>query len=87
MQVEYFPCAFFSMLFTFFLNICKILIYLLQIWPRQIDDLEGAKKAANLFGYPLMIKSKRLAYDGRGNAVARSEEELSSAISGKLIII
>ncbi|GLT28362.1 hypothetical protein SLA2020_033020 [Shorea laevis] len=47
----------------------------------QIDDLEGAKKAANLFGYPLMIKSKRLAYDGRGNAVARSEEELSSAIS------
>ncbi|GKV27316.1 hypothetical protein SLEP1_g36502 [Rubroshorea leprosula] len=47
----------------------------------QINDLEGAKKAANLFGYPLMIKSKRLAYDGRGNAVARSEEELSSAIS------
>lgn len=31
-----------------------------------------------------MIKSKRLAYDGRGNAVAKSEEELSSAISGNI---
>ncbi|XP_059428690.1 uncharacterized protein LOC132162467 [Corylus avellana] len=45
----------------------------------QIDDLEGAKRAGDLFGYPLMIKSKRLAYDGRGNAVAGSEGELSSA--------
>ncbi|KAK4851374.1 hypothetical protein QYF36_014593 [Acer negundo] len=45
----------------------------------QIDDFEGARRAGDLFGYPLMIKSKRLAYDGRGNAVAKSEEELSSA--------
>jgi phosphoribosylaminoimidazole carboxylase len=29
-----------------------------------------------------MIKSKRLAYDGRGNAVAGSEGELSSAVNG-----
>ncbi|KAM3738967.1 hypothetical protein ACB098_09G170000 [Castanea mollissima] len=47
----------------------------------QIDDLEGAKRAGELFGYPLMIKSKRLAYDGRGNSVAHSEEELSSAVA------
>ncbi|OMO96233.1 hypothetical protein COLO4_15406 [Corchorus olitorius] len=47
----------------------------------EIDNLEGAKKAGGLFGYPLMIKSKRLAYDGRGNAVAKSEEELSSAVA------
>ncbi|XP_041022031.1 phosphoribosylaminoimidazole carboxylase, chloroplastic-like isoform X1 [Juglans microcarpa x Juglans regia] len=47
----------------------------------QIDDLEGAKRAGDLFGYPLMIKSKRLAYDGRGNAVANSEEELFSAVT------
>lgn len=33
-----------------------------------------------------MIKSKRLAYDGRGNAVAKSEEELSSVISGNIYI-
>ena len=29
-----------------------------------------------------MIKSKRLAYDGRGNAVANSADELSAAVSG-----
>ncbi|XP_024971375.1 phosphoribosylaminoimidazole carboxylase, chloroplastic isoform X2 [Cynara cardunculus var. scolymus] len=28
-----------------------------------------------------MVKSRRLAYDGRGNAVAKSEEELTSAIN------
>ncbi|KAM3753058.1 hypothetical protein ACB098_03G065200 [Castanea mollissima] len=50
----------------------------------QIDDLEGAKTAGELFGYPLMIKSKRLAYDGRGNAVAHSEEELSSALASNM---
>ncbi|KAJ4950039.1 hypothetical protein NE237_026871 [Protea cynaroides] len=46
----------------------------------QIDDPESAEKAGDLFGYPLMVKSKRLAYDGRGNAVAHSKEELSSAV-------
>lgn len=54
------------------------------MWTKQIDDLEGAKRAGNLFGYPLMIKSKRLAYDGRGNAVAKNEEELASAVAGKM---
>ncbi|XP_058108127.1 phosphoribosylaminoimidazole carboxylase, chloroplastic-like isoform X2 [Magnolia sinica] len=47
----------------------------------EINNLESALKAGDLFGYPLMIKSKRLAYDGRGNAVAHKEEELSSAVS------
>ncbi|PIN26621.1 Phosphoribosylamidoimidazole-succinocarboxamide synthase [Handroanthus impetiginosus] len=47
----------------------------------QIDDLESAKRAGDLFGYPLMIKSKRLAYDGRGNAVAKSEDEISLAVN------
>ncbi|KAG6750663.1 hypothetical protein POTOM_045171 [Populus tomentosa] len=47
----------------------------------QIDDLEGAKRAGDLFGYPLMLKSRRLAYDGRGNAVAKSEVELTSAVN------
>ncbi|ERN10281.1 hypothetical protein AMTR_s00177p00010960 [Amborella trichopoda] len=47
----------------------------------QVDSLESAEKAGNLFGYPLMIKSKRLAYDGRGNAVAYKKEDLSYAVS------
>ncbi|EYU37226.1 hypothetical protein MIMGU_mgv1a004167mg [Erythranthe guttata] len=47
----------------------------------QIEDLESAKKAGEIFGYPLMIKSKRLAYDGRGNAVAKTEDEISQAVN------
>ncbi|KAL6179787.1 hypothetical protein ACLB2K_046458 [Fragaria x ananassa] len=47
----------------------------------QMDDLEGAKRAGDRFDYPLMIKSKRLAYDGRGNAVAKSEEDLTSVVT------
>ncbi|KAK5802294.1 hypothetical protein PVK06_029879 [Gossypium arboreum] len=46
----------------------------------EINNLEETKRAGELYGYPLMIKGKRLAYDGRGNAVAKSEGELSSAI-------
>ncbi|KAK3017797.1 hypothetical protein RJ639_004410 [Escallonia herrerae] len=46
----------------------------------QINDRASAKRAGELFGYPLMIKSRRLAYDGRGNAVARSEEDLPGAV-------
>jgi len=34
-----------------------------------------------------MIKSKRLAYDGRGNAVANNQDELSSAVTGKPLTI
>ncbi|CAH1419680.1 unnamed protein product [Lactuca virosa] len=47
----------------------------------QIEDEESAKRAGEQFGYPLMVKSRRLAYDGRGNAVAKSEEVLTSAIN------
>ncbi|KAJ8443457.1 hypothetical protein Cgig2_026244 [Carnegiea gigantea] len=47
----------------------------------QIEDLESAERAGKLFDYPLMIKSRRLAYDGRGNAVAKCEEDLSSGVS------
>ncbi|MCL7036707.1 hypothetical protein MKW94_010495 [Papaver nudicaule] len=48
---------------------------------REIDGDDSATKAGDSFGYPLMIKSKRLAYDGRGNAVAHSKEELSSCVA------
>lgn len=48
----------------------------------QIDSVESLQLAGKKFGYPLMIKSKRLAYDGRGNAVAHSKDELSSAVLG-----
>ncbi|KAJ3702269.1 hypothetical protein LUZ61_005974 [Rhynchospora tenuis] len=47
----------------------------------EINNLASAEKAGELFGYPLMIKSKRLAYDGRGNAVAHKKEDLSSIVN------
>ena len=47
----------------------------------KIDSLSAAVEAGKIFGYPLMLKSKRLAYDGRGNAVAKSEEVLPVAIA------
>ncbi|KAG6520446.1 hypothetical protein ZIOFF_017502 [Zingiber officinale] len=49
----------------------------------EIHNLVDIEKAGELFGYPLMIKSKRLAYDGRGNAVAYSKEEVPSLVTGK----
>ena len=49
-----------------------------------MDDLDDAKRASEIFGHPLM---RRLAYDGRRNAVAHSEEELSSAVASNMFII
>ncbi|KAL5222000.1 hypothetical protein ABZP36_026713 [Zizania latifolia] len=47
----------------------------------EVDTLSSIEKAGEMFGYPLMVKSKRLAYDGRGNAVAHDEKELSSVVA------
>jgi phosphoribosylaminoimidazole carboxylase len=47
----------------------------------KIDSEEDAEEAGKVFGYPLMLKSRRDAYDGRGNAVAQSSEALPLAIS------
>ncbi|WVZ72698.1 hypothetical protein U9M48_021117 [Paspalum notatum var. saurae] len=47
----------------------------------EVDTLHSIEKAGEMFGYPLMVKSKRLAYDGRGNAVAHNKEDLSSVVA------
>lgn len=41
---------------------------------------EGIIDAGKNFGYPLMVKSRVQAYDGRGNFVVQSETEASKAI-------
>ncbi|KAI5057318.1 hypothetical protein GOP47_0027333 [Adiantum capillus-veneris] len=48
---------------------------------RKIADVESTEEAGRDFGYPFMIKSRHLAYDGRGNAVAHSKEDLHRAVS------
>ncbi|KAJ1282142.1 hypothetical protein BS78_03G027800 [Paspalum vaginatum] len=47
----------------------------------EVDTSHSIEKAGETFGYPLMVKSKRLAYDGRGNAVAHKKEDLSSVVA------
>eukprot|EP00128_Syssomonas_multiformis_P000267 Colp12_sorted_trinity150504_noHs@11185 len=44
------------------------------------DGVEDVKKAGEMFGYPLMLKSRLLAYDGRGNAVVKSESDIEAAL-------
>jgi phosphoribosylaminoimidazole carboxylase len=41
--------------------------------------LESAYAAGQAFGYPFLLKARRLAYDGRGNAVVASEAALPEA--------
>ncbi|MBE2193453.1 MAG: 5-(carboxyamino)imidazole ribonucleotide synthase [Anaerolinea sp.] len=42
-------------------------------------NLESIQRAGRSFGYPLMLKTRRFAYDGRGNAVVRSESDIPAA--------
>jgi phosphoribosylaminoimidazole carboxylase len=42
---------------------------------------EAALAAAERFGFPLLLKSRLLAYDGRGNALAHSHDALPDAIA------
>lgn len=46
----------------------------------QLEDMDAAIKAGRNFGYPLMIKSRKMAYDGRGNAVAHSVDKVAEAV-------
>lgn len=46
---------------------------------RAVGDIGELEEAARELGLPLMLKAKRLAYDGRGNAVAKTSEDLASA--------
>ncbi len=41
--------------------------------------VDAVREAGANWGYPLMLKAKRLAYDGRGNAVVKSANNIRSA--------
>lgn len=43
--------------------------------PRYMDTPTEAsvRTAGETFGYPLMLKAKRMAYDGKGNAPVMDE--------------
>ena len=46
----------------------------------SVPNYEAAMKAGKEFGYPFMLKNRRLAYDGRGNAVVKSENDILDAL-------
>jgi len=45
----------------------------------QIDSLDDLKEKITKFGYPSLLKTRRDAYDGRGNFKINSEEEVKIA--------
>lgn len=42
-------------------------------------DTSSINDIGNLFGYPFVLKSRTLAYDGRGNFVVKSKDDLAKA--------
>ena len=44
-----------------------------------IESLADLKKKIPLFGYPVLLKARRDAYDGRGNFKIKSENQIESA--------
>jgi 5-(carboxyamino)imidazole ribonucleotide synthase len=44
-----------------------------------VDNLEGLRKAAAKLGYPAILKTRRLGYDGKGQALLKSENDLAAA--------
>lgn len=45
----------------------------------ETSTIAAAKDAGLKFGYPFMLKNRKLAYDGRGNAVVKSVDLLEQA--------
>ena len=46
----------------------------------DIPTVHAARDAGARFGYPYMLKNKKFAYDGKGNAVVHSEADIMPAI-------
>lgn len=45
----------------------------------DVPDEQAAYSAGERFGFPFILKAKKLAYDGRGNAVVRTKEDIPQA--------
>ncbi|MBI1280404.1 MAG: 5-(carboxyamino)imidazole ribonucleotide synthase [Anaerolineaceae bacterium] len=46
----------------------------------DVTDEQSAYQAGEQLGYPFILKAKKLAYDGRGNAVVRTKEDIPEAV-------
>lgn len=45
-----------------------------------VDNINDAYNAGNIYGYPYMLKRRRDAYDGRGNVMIKSINDIESAV-------
>ena len=52
-----------------------------ESYPLQSNTPEAVAEIAAKVGYPLMIKSRTLAYDGRGNFVVTSPSDIEAALT------
>ena len=46
----------------------------------EVETIADIKKAADDFGYPFLLKARKDAYDGRGDALIKNEESISEGI-------
>lgn len=46
----------------------------------EVNNEEEIKKAAESFGYPFLLKARKDAYDGRGNALIKNEIDIKEGI-------
>jgi phosphoribosylaminoimidazole carboxylase len=47
----------------------------------DVPDVAAAHDAGRRFGFPYMLKNKKLAYDGRGNAVVKTAADVEAAFA------
>ena len=46
----------------------------------EVKNSQELREAGKIYGYPLMLKSKTMAYDGRGNKVVKSQADIEDSI-------
>lgn len=49
---------------------------------RTIDSVADLEKAATEIGLPVVLKTRRLGYDGKGQQVVRNRSEIAAAVTG-----
>ena len=47
---------------------------------KKVSNYNDIVKAAKIFNYPLLLKARTDAFDGRGNAVVRSEKDIKKSL-------
>lgn len=66
--------------FTQKLHLLKHDVAVVQSKAVESNTVEGLQSIGNDFGYPFMLKSRTLAYDGRGNFVVKSPDSIPQAL-------